>query len=154
MIWQIHFYNDNPKSQQIWDEFYKPDNHFKFYHICKLARQHTNAEVLVRLLDLVDTAGLSKKALGLIHSALITIYGTQSEFDLLQAALRRAVDSVDIENLNIGALNLARSTLQTVGKEFPYELPENFGEKEKGRRLPRKDYLELNRNWSLSKCED
>ena len=125
--WQFYFYiDDDKRSQKIWQEFFTPENHLRFYYILDRARKEINPIIIEKLVEQLETAGLSKKALGLVYSCWINVYCHQFDYDAMNKVLERAVNDVGITNLNRGCLEKVKSTLQHIGQELPYEIPESM----------------------------
>ena len=123
-LWQYHFvYGDAETAAKLWKEFYAVDRHFRYYFIMDVARKTNDPKLIIRLLDVLGECSISRKALGLAHSCLLTIHAENTEFDSLEKALKLAVQEVSLANLNAGALYRTKKVLESVGKRFEYEIP-------------------------------
>lgn len=102
-----------------------------FHRIVQIAREKEDTALIEKLISLLKNAtAISEGAIGNAYSALIDIQCTKENVPALLDSMKKAIDSVCLENINATALNRAKQTVEKAGQKFPYKLPEKKTKKQ------------------------
>lgn len=132
VLWIHYFINgNNAEAEKIYKEFLSSTTRLMFHRIVQVAREKVDAGLIQKLITVLQNGtAISEGAIGNCYSALLDIQATQNDASLLLDTLKKAIDSVCLENINATALNRAKETIEKAGKSFPYKIPDKKAKKQ------------------------
>jgi leucine-rich PPR motif-containing protein len=132
VLWIHYFVSGNQqKTDQLWKEYLSASPRLMFHRIIQEGREKENPEMVNKLISYLNNGtSISEGAIGNVYSSLIDIYASKKDVPALLDSLKKAVDSVCLENINTTALNRAKECIESAGQKFPYKIPEKKSKKQ------------------------
>lgn len=96
-----------------------------FHRIIQHAREKEDIALTEKLISVLkNLTQISEGAIGNVYSAHIDIQVAKGNATEILDSVKKAVDSVCLENINATALSRAKKSVEAAGKAFPYKIPE------------------------------
>lgn len=123
-LWQHYFVQENIEQRnRLWTDLLANRKERFFNHILNHSREKRDERFVIRLLDLLKTTPITKKALGLVYSTLISIYSMKGANDTALNAITEASQTVGLDHINPSPLFKVKFALEDEGKQFPFRIP-------------------------------
>lgn len=132
VLWIYHFiHGDTEKADKIFKEYLSSSPRLMFHRIIQFAREKNDIAIAEKLIGILKNAShVTEGAIGNVYSALIDIQVSNGTVTEILETVKKAVDSVCLENINVTALTRAKYCVESAGKTFPYKIPDKKAKKQ------------------------
>lgn len=119
-----HFINNDPKADGIFKQFLVDSPRLMFQHVIQISREKQDADIVQRLVVLLQSTKVSEGAIGNAYSCLLDINSAKNDSDACLKTVNACLNDVSFENINRTALLRAKECVEKAGKKFPHTIPE------------------------------
>ncbi|KAF2894634.1 hypothetical protein ILUMI_11532 [Ignelater luminosus] len=124
VLWSQYFIDGNhEKATTIWKKYLESSPRVMFQRVLQKARQDSNEDMTIKLIEQLKTSFVTPGALGNAYSCLLDILVTKEKDSDVIATFEKALKDVQLENLNRTALNRVQEVYVKLEKPFNYVIP-------------------------------
>lgn len=126
-----HFIKNDPKADAIFKQHLVDCPRLMFQHVIQIGRDRQDADIVQRLISLLQGTKVSEGAIGNAYSCLLDIHSAKSDSNACLTTVKACLNDVSFENINRTALLRAKECVEKAGKKFPHTIPEKKSSEKK-----------------------